>query len=218
MKVIIVGHSYLAKENRKSLLELGKYIDLEVISPNSSKGMIFNYNIENDIIKNKYYTINFFKKINFPFLNESIYFLKILKMSFSKTKPDIIHIENDPFHPLFLQFLFIKKIFFKQAKIVCTVKQNTYTSRGYLLDWIKDLIAKYFSKKVDQFICVNKGVKDIYKDRFNVPESKITNCTHLGVDTDIFKPMKRISKEKINIGYTGRFVAYKGVWLSLIHI
>ena len=76
MKVTILGHSYLAKENRKCLTELGKYVDLEVCSPNSFKGMIFNYAIKENKIFGDNWVINLRKKIVIPKFSEAVYVLK----------------------------------------------------------------------------------------------------------------------------------------------
>lgn len=218
MKVTILGHSYLAKENRKCLTELGKYVDLEVCSPNSFKGMIFNYALKENKIFGDNWVINLRKKIVIPKFSESVYVLKSKNLNFKSFKPSIIHIEVDPFHPLFMQAIIYRFLYSRSSKIVCTVKQNTYTSRGYFSDLVKDTLAKTLSKKVDSFIAINEGVKDIYNHRFNVPLNKINRCTHIGVDTDaFFKIENNINQSKFIIGYCGRIITYKGIW-ELINV
>ena len=213
MKVAILAHSYLAKENRKCLTELGKYVDLEVCSPNSFKGMIFNYAIKENKIFGDNWVINLRKKIMIPKFSESVYVLKSKNLNFKTFKPSIIHIEVDPFHPLFMQAIIYRFLYSRSSKIVCTVKQNTYTSRGYFSDLVKDTLAKTLSKKVDSFIAINEGVKGIYNQRFGVPLSKIKRCTHIGVDTDLFNVINKDKRdEKYIIGYCGRVITYKGIW------
>jgi glycosyltransferase involved in cell wall biosynthesis len=213
MNVTILGHSYLALENRKCLTELGNYVNIQVASPSSFKGMIFNYDIKKSKLTGANWMINFYQKLKVPFFPFSVYVLKSKNFNFSNFKPDIIHIEVDPFHPLFMQAILYKFIFLRKAKIICTVKQNTYTSRGFFMDFIKDSIAIFLSKKVDSFIAVNEGVKNIYCQRFGVPLSKIKRCTHMGVDTDLFNLVKKEKNiDKFIIGYCGRIITYKGIW------
>ena len=117
-KVIIVGHSYLATENQKNLDEISKYTDLVVISPNKSDGMIFNYDTDSKYIHNKNWVINLHKKITFPTLPTPIYCLKSWSLDLKKIKPDIINIEVDPFHPLFVQIYLYKLFYSPQSKII----------------------------------------------------------------------------------------------------
>lgn len=211
-KVIIVGHSYLATENQKNLDEISKYVDLVVISPNKSDGMIFNYNKDSKFIQNKNWVINLYQKITFLTLPTPIYCLKSWNLDLKQIKPDIIHIEVDPFHPLFAQIYLYKLLYSSRAKIICTIKQNTYTSRNFFIDKIKDLIAIFFSKRVDCFIAVNEGVRNLYLHRFKVPRNKITISTQLGVDTTLFNHYPpTIDKKSLVVGYVGRLIEYKGV-------
>ena len=221
-KVVIVGHSYLAEENQKNLAVLSKKVDLEVISPNTSEGMIFNYNVKQETITGDNWVIRLYDKWVPPKFPSAVYFLKSWHLGLKRFKPDIIHIEADPFTPLFVQVYTLSKILVPQAKIICTVKQNTYTSRNRVVDFIKDTIAKYFVHKVDHFITVNSGVAKIYRKRFHADPSKITYCTQLGVDTEVFSPVNSAEKDyfrrnlglvrgDVLIGYAGRLVDYKGV-------
>lgn len=213
LKVSLIGHTYLAKENQKCITVLTKHVDVEVVSPNKSSGMIFNYDTEINRKKIGDWTLNVFKKINIPLLPDSVYVLKSKDLNFNSFNPDIIHIETDPFHPVFLQSL-ISSFFLKhKVGIVATIKQNTYTSKNFFYDFLKDSLAKLLSRKVDKFIAVNEGVSRLYQDRFSVPESKIELCTHLGVDVSIFRPLSsKTTSLPIIIGYCGRIVQYKGIW------
>lgn len=213
MKVLIVGHSYLALENRKNLEELGKYFNLQVASPSGFKGMIFNYDVENKIVEGINYKIFFLKKVNFPILPEMAYFLLGIKNLIKGFNPDIIHIETDPFNPIFIQSFFWAKLYNRKVKVVSTIKQNTYTSKGFFYDHLKNSLAKIISKKVDHFIAVNEGVKSIYITLFKVLIEKISINTHLGIDTSLFKRNNTGQFQQVRrIGYCGRIIEYKGIF------
>ena len=222
LKVVIIGHSYLAEENRKSLNALSIKVNLEVISPNTSDGMIFSYDVKQKTILGNNWVIRLYDKWVPPKFPSAVYFLKSWHLGLKQFKPDIVHIEADPFTPLFVQVYILSRLLVPQTKIVCTVKQNTYTKRNRIVDFIKDTLARFFASKVGHFITVNSGVAEIYKERFQVDPRRMTYCTQLGVDTELFSPVNGGQKDTLRktlglipgnalVGYVGRLVDYKGV-------
>ncbi len=220
IKVALVSHSYLAEENCKKLSVLGKKVKLKVISPKSKKDTLFSIRQSKKIISKDLWDIHFYRKFALPNL-ESQYFLGSIEFNFKKFQPDIIHIEYDPFVPIFWQMWLAKKLFANSSKIVCTVKQNTYTKLGPLTIF-KDFIAKKLIKTIDAFIAVNTGVASIYQSRFGVKKDKIRYITQVGVDSKLFEPpsistkMKFREKYLLNekglvVGFCGRFVEEKGI-------
>ena len=101
-RVMIVGHSYLAKENQKQLEDLSSYVEIEVVSPNSFKGMIFSYDVAGRSYESKSWSIKFYRKIVPPFFPEAAYLFRSIGLGMRRFKPDIIHIEGDPFTPFFI--------------------------------------------------------------------------------------------------------------------
>lgn len=222
MKVMLIGHSYLARENQKQLTSLALHAAIEVASPRNFKGMIFNYDVAENAIVGQGWRIRLYDKFVPPQFPEAAYVFKSLSLGLRQFAPDIVHIEADPFSPVFLNAFTLARCWVPKAKIVCTVKQNTYTSRGPLIDGIKDFVARQLVPRVDRFITVNRGVADIYRERFGADPKKMTYCTHLGVDTDLFCPRDKSEQEKsltrfslergtALIGYCGRLVEYKGI-------
>ncbi|PKN13535.1 MAG: hypothetical protein CVU69_02355 [Deltaproteobacteria bacterium HGW-Deltaproteobacteria-4] len=222
MKVLLIGHSYLAEENQKQLTSLSQHVTVEVASPRTSRGMIFNYDVAENAILGQGWRIRLYDKLVPPKFPEAAYIFKSLTLGLRKFQPDVVHIEGDPFTPFFLQSFLYARLWSAQAKIVCTVKQNTYTSRGMLGDAIKDFVTRQLVPHVDRFITVNRGVAEIYRDRFGADPERMTYCTHLGVDTELFSPWDDVARKKslshfslergaALIGYCGRLVDYKGV-------
>lgn len=59
MNILVVSHSYLSKENRKNLRELGKKAKVKVVSPSSMKGHLHEYNVQVEEIEGDNWTMNF---------------------------------------------------------------------------------------------------------------------------------------------------------------
>ena len=224
MRVAIISHSYLAKENRKQLKVLSKRVQLEVISPSTMSGFTLPYNYNQSIHIGESSFVKFYRKLSFPFPSflSSQYFLFSTDFNFRKFQPQIIHIEYDPWNLIFLQTFFLRNIFKKRVPMICTVKQNTYTKYSFFITKIKDLVGNYFIKKVDHFIAVSEKTASLYKERFNVNSEKFTCMTQLGVDTNLFKPVAqkqkialrknhKLPKDAFIIGYAGRFDEVKGI-------
>jgi len=222
IRVSLVGHSYLAEENRKSLTKLAKQVDLEVISPDSASDTIFDFAFREAAIDGEGWIMRLYRKWLPPLLPSSAYLLRSADLGLRRFAPDIVHFEGDPFTPLFMQVFFTARRVVPKAGIVCTIRQNTFTSRGMLLDWLKTAITRLFVPKINRFIAVNSGVADIYRTRFGASPEQITHSTQIGVDTDLFAPphrdeqlacRSRFSLEQGDclIGYCGRFLAYKGI-------
>ena len=140
------------KENRKNLDVLSKLVDLKVISPSSSNGMIFNYKVKDKRIIGNKWEVLLFNKIKFPLLSPAIYFINSIDLGLREFKPNVIHIESDPFTPIFIQTLLSAKLFARNAKIVCTIKQNTFTKRNIFVDSLKRKLTIFFSKYI--IICL----------------------------------------------------------------
>lgn len=223
MKVAIVGHSYLAEENRKNLAALAERgVAVEVVSARNLRGMIFNYDLSTPLIATEAYNIRLYNRWRPPGCPPGVYCLRSFDLGFRRFRPDIVHIEGDPFTPLFLQAYAAARAFCPKAKIVCTVKQNTYTHRGPLRDWVKDRIARTLVPRVSRFIVVNRGVANIYRERFRARSDQLHDCTQLGVDADLFSPPDaeqraagrarfQLPRDEELVGYVGRLADYKGV-------
>lgn len=215
VKVSLIGHSYLAEENRKSLTLLAQKVRLEVVSPRETEGMLFNFRGSDAPVTGEGWTMHFHRKWRPSFLPPAAFLLRSRDLGFQKFRPDIVHIEYDPFTPLFIQALLTARRIVPKAGIVCTVRQNTFTSRGVLADGVKTAVARLLVPRVDRFLAVNSGVAGIYKTRFRARPDQITPCTQIGVDTKLFSPGTPVGfpleRGDGLIGYCGRFVAYKGI-------
>lgn len=207
-RVLVISHSYGVAENQKNIAELGTRAILRVVLPLRLKDSLFG--------KRKTFvgdagTYLLRRRITLP---RSQYLLLSLTLGMRQFRPDIVHVEYDPWSLIFWQAVICRFLFAPKSKLISTVKKNTYRQLPRPLSVMKSTIARLFVGRVDHFIVVNRGVARIYRDRFGVPESKITAFQHLGVDTNLFFPngdTKPHNASSIAIGFCGRFDENKGV-------
>ncbi|MFC1812273.1 glycosyltransferase family 4 protein [Thermodesulfobacteriota bacterium] len=224
-KVLILGHSYLATENRKQLNALARHINVVVLSPRRWHEGMTQFDIDADRVEGRQKIIHFVREYRFPYLPHSQYVLPGLRKAVRSIKPDLIHIESDPWTTFAVQMILVRNSLDRKIPIVCTAKQNTYTSRSWLLDVLKKQIGLWGIRNVARFIAVSDAVPDLYARHFNLPVQYFDRNTHLGVDTELFCPVNQKEKymkrrhwlpanhnpETFLVGYCGRLEEYKGI-------
>jgi glycosyltransferase involved in cell wall biosynthesis len=208
MKILAISHSYVAPENQKNLETLSAHADVCAVVPDRIPSAIFGEQVGEGPACLKVY-----RRVSLP---RSQYLLMTIDMGMREFRPDVIHIEYDPWSMIFWQMSVCRLLFARQARVVCTVKKNTYRKLPLPLAAAKKAIGRFFAGQVDHFIAVSRGVKAIYQEQFRISETRIDIVQHLGVDLAVFHPHKSASlDEKLTIGYCGRFDENKGV-LDLI--
>ena len=204
VKVMVVSHSYVAAENQKNVDALSSLVQLSVVVPETINDGVFGA-----LDANKHSNVIVYPRISLWGVQ---YLLRTIDLNLRQFQPNIIHVEYDPWSIIYWQVWLFKSLFARKAKLICTVKNNTYRHYSGVKGWFKTAIAHFFIKRCDFFIAVNKGVQNIYDKHFKVSFSKIEVMQHLGVDTVLFSP--RVNDEQgavLNIGFCGRFNEEKGI-------
>lgn len=209
MKVSIVSHSYTAEENRKNIAALAGQVRLDVVLPYTSEDKLFatmRFSVAGPSAKayRPYHRLGLFGVQ---------YLLLTGDMHFRSFTPDLIHLEYDPWSAIFWQVLACRNVFAPRARLVCTVKNNTYRRYPGLRGTLKDGIARGGVRRVDHFIAVSEKVAELYRSIFDVRASRISVMHHLGVDTALFAPRSGPAREAAGprVGYCGRLDDDKGV-------
>ncbi len=212
MKIIVYSHPYMASENKKNIISLATHCDIRCILPTQLPGLVNRKFLSKDILGNS----ELFYPHKALIVFRSQYILVSLSLGFRNFKPDIINIEYNPWSLMFLQTFVHRYLFSRKAKIVCTVKKNTYVHRSGFMANLKERLARLSLRQVDHIIATSRATEQLLKSHFSLPSSKISVCHHLGVDINLFKPdegkqfVNHVSKP-IVIGYCGRFDADKGI-------
>jgi glycosyltransferase involved in cell wall biosynthesis len=212
MKVLFIGHYLVVEEYQKKLKELTKYKDIELtlIVPKAwTEGSRL---VKLEKIKDKDYKII---PVNVLFRDHiGGYFPPLLFKYILNIKPDIIHIDEEPFSLCAFYATFIGKLI--KAKIIFSTFENIKRNYKFPLG----LINRYILNTADYAICMNKEAESILIQRGFKKEIAI--IPQVGVDLALFKHIDASKiKEKYKlknyfvIGYIGRFVKEKGI-LTLI--
>lgn len=199
MKILINSRAYIGEQYRDKIGELAKFKDVEIFLVVPHK--FLNKDFEGKI-SNKYDTI--IKKL---YLQNSyhIAFYSGVKNIIKSIKPDIVHIEDEPFNLSTFQWVkAAKKI---GSKIIFFTWQNI--KKVYPPPF--SLFNRYILKNSDYAIVGNLDGAGILKQfGYNKPISIIPQN---GVNGNIFSPSKiKPHKSKIfRIIYIGRLVKEKGI-------
>ena len=210
MKIAILSHSYLEPENRKNILALSRLDRVVVVSPSTGPVLVFqNYRFDSsDFSKHLFLT---FRPL---YILPAQYLLLTPTMGFARFKPNVIQIEYNPWSAMFFQTLVCRALFCRRAKLVCTIKKNTYRRYPGWRGWAKNRLARIVLARVDHIIAASAMVKRLYETAFQFPSTRITVVHHLGVDTERFAPSQArndVAGEPLVVGYCGRFEEEKGV-------
>lgn len=211
MKILFVSHTYLVETNQQKLLKLSKHkdVDLTLIAPYEWKHELKTYQLKKSRGEN--FDIIPLKTI----LNGriSLYFYPTLHKWFHRLKPDIVHIEEEPWALSTFQAMGFKRI--SGSKTLFFTWENIYRKRWPPLSFFE----RYVLKHADRAIAGNhEGRKILLRKGFR---KSIDVLPQLGVDPELFKKGDSISlREKMGLagftlGYIGRLVREKGV-LTLI--
>ena len=206
-KALIVSHSYISAENQKNIVALSQSIDVRVAVPQSFKSRIFQ-TVEPT---NEAQVLQIFRTFHLP---KSQFLLRPFDLNLSSSPASIINVEYDPWCTIFWQALIARNRNNPSAKLVCSVKSNTYTDYPGVIGKLKHYITERGVRAVDCFLACGEKVAQIYRQQFGVPSEKILTCYHLGVDTDLFSPAespKQVDPRRFIVGYCGRFDEDKGV-------
>ncbi len=206
MKVAYISHIYIVKQNQHKIeLIRNKYnIETLIITPRKWKNILIKNFYGNDL-KNS--TVKYLEVYRPGNLKKYLYrnILPVLK----HFKPDIIHIDEEPWFLSTFQIIFLSINFLKPPpKFVIFTWENINKKFKFYYHWIE----RYNLKKASVIFAGNKEAK---KRILQInPCANVYVLPNLGVNLNEYNFKKKISS-RIRIGYIGRLVPEKGIFLLL---
>lgn len=213
MKVALLSQAYLVAEFRKGLHELGQTVDLLVVSPREMRGRSWRENVlrcSTEGGEGGDYSLLRLPSIR---LFGAQYLFVSLTLGIRRFRPDVIHIDSDPWAVVFWQAMLSRSLFAPQARVVAMVKKNTYRRYPGLRGRLKRWVAAMGIERVDHFVSASEMTARLYQREFGVERDRLTVATHIGVDTGAFRPTHSSleGRDEVIVGYCGRLTVEKGV-------
>ena len=214
MKVLVIGHTYMLEVNRDKFYELAEHSDVEIYLVNPAKWKTDFYTMSSELPRSD--------KLNVITLNcmftghESYYFYGIGLLRLIKNiKPDIIHVEQGSDAFSYFEAIFLSKLFSRNSKRLFFTWVNWDAKIRFPLTFFE----RYNLRNTDYAICGNSGAaKILAKKGF---KGRIKVLPQIGVDPKLFKKndvgdlKKSLGIDCFCVGYLGRFVREKGIFLLL---
>lgn len=226
MKVLILGHSYYAEENRKQLTEISRALGRELfvgLPSSTGQGGLFDFSTEELPSGGPGYHIRVLRL--WPSERPSRSVLPGLKSCIDEFRPDLVHCEWSPQSLPALQLAVMKRLHVFDAVLFGTLRQPVvnFTGRWYgtpLAMVTRELLGEYDGLQVCTSLSEEVFVEVLELEPSDMPQTHLVYQT--GVDTAEFRPpndaQRRearaavgVGDDEIVVGYCGRFVPEKGL-------
>ena len=147
--------------------------------------------------------------------NRGFYITSLIK-AFRKSKPDIIHLMEEPYSLFALQTILVKKILAKKAKIIFYTYDNiSYMYQfPYKFSFVYKSIERFTLKNADCALCSSEEIKKLLILKgFIKPVEVVYPCFDFNFlkKSDTGNLKEYLGLKGIVIGYTGRIIKEKGL-------
>ena len=214
MKVLVISHSAIQPTYHRKFEEISRYNDakLRVVVPETW--------FENDqtlYFSGRYVSDNLSfhpGKITFPGYGSRFFFTKGLVEHFREFRPDVIHLEEEPWSLCALQTIILKRLFCPRSKLIFRTSLSIQIKLKF--GFIGTLIERIAFREFDYAFVLSKRAGELLRQKGYRKGMRISPN---GVDTRIFKRMDvgdlrrelGIGENEFVIGYVGRLLHMKGM-------
>ena len=207
-KVLFIWHAAVVETYQKYIAELAEHDDLDITLLIPQRSFEGSKSIQAYVPKNAKYNIivGYALSPEEPLI--SIY--PALPFHLIKTKPDIIHLFEEPWHNIASYLNFWTNIICPKAKLIFQTFQNQI--ENYPKNWQKT--QNWTFKRSSAAIACSEEIKDVLEHwGYNKP----IHVIYPGVETKLFNPedatqiRHNLGLKEFTIGYFGRMVKDKGV-------
>jgi glycosyltransferase involved in cell wall biosynthesis len=146
-------------------------------------------------------------------LSEWQFLLATPTMGIREFRPDVVHIDYDPWSAIFWQTRIITALFARGIPVISGAKKNTFRRLPGLIGLVKRRLARYGIRLTTRIEAASNMTAKMYQREFGVRPDRISVVTHIGVDTNLFEPCDRPPSDSdwLVVGYCGQFSEHKGV-------
>jgi len=205
-RVTLINHAYLSAENQKNLTHLARHVVLQTITPSRLSRALGGLSAATDGPDSA--TIVW--KRSFVLAGQIV--LWPFGKALAQHEPDVVHVEYAPWSPQSIQALVFARAFAPKAKLVLTMKKNTYMPKAFLIEQAKTAVRRAVDRRVAAYLAESALAKQLCVEWLGIAPERIHLCQQLGVDLDIFVPCAAPRPEgRLIVGYVGQLHARKGV-------
>lgn len=206
MKVLIISHAYVERDNHKKLEELAKIAGLEVgvVYPIYWKTWHGETKVQSAKCKGpSSYTEfplgTFFSGDVGKYFYNPLQLFSVIK----KFKPDLIHLEEEPFTPVALQTAIFSRLL--SIKMIFFTWENINLPLGAARSSIEQLVFKTSNRA----LAGSSGAIERLRQRGY--RRDVVILPQFGVDTEAFKKESPCKGDSFCIGFVGRLSLDKGI-------
>ncbi len=214
MRVLVISHSAAQPTYHRKFEEISKYdgIQLRILAPDTW--------VENDQTlhfsrRDVNLNLSFYPgKVAFPGYGSRFFFKDGIIRHFRKFRPDIVHLEEEPWSLCALQTIILRRIYCPRSKLIFRTSLSIPVKLK--LSFLTALIERITFKECDYAFILSKRAGEILIQK---GYHKGMRVSPNGVDTQMFRKMdvsdlKRelgIRKNAFVVGYVGRLMQMKGL-------
>ena len=214
MRVLVISHSAIQPTYHRKfeLVAERDDIQLRILVPDTwvENDQIL-YFSERRVLQNLIFSPG---KVTFPGYGSRFFFTKGIIRHFREFRPEIIHLEEEPWSLCALQTIILRRIFCPRSKLI--FRTSLSIPAKMKLNSLVSLIEQFAFKESDYAFILSRRAGEILTQK---GYRKGMSVSPNGVDTQMFKRMDMrdlrrelgISRDEFVIGYVGRLMRMKGL-------
>lgn len=207
LRVALLNHAYVARENQKSLSSLAKYVDVMAIAPSRLQKPGLGMTSVEAERSTKLDLV--FKR---PLFAKGQYLLDSFGRELARFRPDVVHVEYAPWTPVSLQTALLMRRHAPRAKLVLSVRKNTYLPSGPPTELLKMWFRTAVDRRVDGYFAESDIARKMAIELFGTEPSRIYLGRQLGVDVELFSPRQDVRQGgPMTVGFVGELRPRKGI-------
>jgi L-malate glycosyltransferase len=218
MKVLIVGHTYMLRMNRRKFVEMALQnpdIEITFLCPKIYSNFMFQINAEPLTKEEAGFTL-LLSPLTKGRRGSAYFYPPLILSKALAAAPDVIQVDDGPHSLAYFESLMMSRFLTPRAKTFFFTWANTH----YRLDPIRKVFEFYNFRRTDGAIAGNADAAAILRARgFSKP---IHVTPQLGVDPNEYRPIDMSAlkaqfglEDSFVIGFMGRVVREKGIHILL---